>query len=330
MLLICACTSTLPQPRNVFPNGKYVTYPPTRNMTSELEQVLSSVRKLSTISYYKAYHFSAEQKITRDQVDTADLEELAEEQTFFHESASGTATILLYDFSSIAVLTCAHVGDYPDTIFKYFGPEDAEDFLSTVGIKIRTEFFVNKVPAGDELKLLAIDKESDLALYGKHYAAPRKPELLSLTPPLGKSNDLQWASFVYLAGFPMGIKMITRGVVSLPPSQRDGNFVMDANFNRGFSGGLVLAMREGESSLEWVGIVKSVSADAHFRFKPAPEELRNVDVHRPYKGDIFLERVLNINYGVTYAVGANAIRAFFKKHKSSLKKQGFDLSGYTE
>ncbi len=180
-------------------------------MASELEQVLNSVRKLSTISYYIAYHFSAEQKITRDQVDTADLEELSEEQTFFHESASGTATILLYNFSSLAVLTCAHVGDYPDTIFNYFSPEDAEEFLSTVSVKKRTEFFVNKVPSGDELKLLAIDKESDLALYGKHYAVPRKLELLSLTPPLGKSKDLQWGSFVYLAGFPMGTKVINQG-----------------------------------------------------------------------------------------------------------------------
>ncbi len=106
--------------------------------------------------------------------------------------------------------------------------------------------------------------------------------------------------------------------------------MVDANFNRGFSGGLVLATRAGGSSLEWVGIVKSVSANAHFRFKPAPEELRDVDVHRPYEGDIYLERVLNINYGVTYVVSAKAIRAFFIKHERSLKKQGFDLSSYTE
>ena len=45
-------------------------------------------------------------------------------------------------------------------------------------------------------------------------------------------------------------------------------FLVDAVFNRGYSGGIVLAIRDGVPNFELVGLVKSVPAEYEYVMKP--------------------------------------------------------------
>ncbi len=309
---------------------QYSTAPPLGDMAPQLKRVLQSVKKISAIVYYTTYYFSPDQYLTPDRIPGLNLEKESIDQAFFNESSSGTATILQYDFTRIAVLTCAHVGEYPDTVYSYFDSEDSASFLSSVSIKTRSEFFVNEIPGGDELELLAKDERSDLALYGREYTSPRKRELFRFPYKLGTDADMNWGVFVYLAGFPMGIKTVSSGIVSQPRGIRKGTFVIDANFNPGFSGGVVLALRPGSHTFEWVGIVKSVSATTYYRLTPDPQFIKERRSHKPYEGPIYLEQASDINYGITYAVSAGTIRAFLKKNAPLLEARGFNLSYFMD
>ncbi len=329
-LLIQSCTLQPVKNPQFNDTLQYRTSPPPNDVASQLKRLLQSVKKISAIAYYTTYYFSPDQQLTAAQVSVLDLKKEALDQAFFNESSSGTATILQYDFTRIAVLTCAHVGEYPDTVYSYFDPEDPTSFLSSVSVKTRSEFFVNEIPGGDELQLLAKDDKSDLALYGREYASPRKRELFRFPYKLGMDRDMNWGVFVYLAGFPMGIQTVTSGMVSQPRGIRKGTFVIDANFNPGFSGGVVLAVRPGSDTFEWVGIVKSVSATTYYRLTPDSQFTKERRSHKPYGGPIYLEQVSDINYGITYAVSAGAIRNFLKTNAPLLEARGFDLSYFID
>ena len=68
----------------------------------------------------------------------------------------------------------------------------------------------------------------------------------------------------------MGHKMITRGIVSNTRDDKSDSFLIDALFNRGFSGGIILAIRDGVPNFELVGMAKSVSAKNEYLLTPYP------------------------------------------------------------
>ncbi len=331
-ILSCAifssCAHLPQQAKPLFPSQDYTIAYPSDEMASQLDNVLRSVKMLSTYSSYTAYHFKFEQDIKKETVDQLNFDLEAYSKSYFHEASSGTATILTNDPNRILVLTCAHVGDYPDTIITYF--RENQERVSSVAIKGRSDFFIQGIPGGDNLDELARDKNKDLALYGRQYLSQQEFQSLPLSIPMGTIKDLRWGSFVYMIGFPMGIKMVTRGVVSLFDSSQKDMYLIDANFNRGFSGGLVLAYKQGANQLEWVGLVKSVSANSYLRLKPSENKTKYVDEHRPYIDELYLERTEDINYGVTYAVSPDAIQSFLKENKYKLEQAGFNISRWVE
>lgn len=323
-----SCADPLQQAQPLYKSQKYTIAYPSGDMANQIETVLKSVKKLSTNSIYTAYHFNFDQNISKESVGQLNLESEANSISYFNESSSGTATILTYDSNRILVLTCAHIGDFPDTIFTTF--HDDEDRISSVAVRGRSDFFIRGIPGGDELDELIRDRKKDLVLYGKQYSSQQEFQLLQLNIPLGKLRKLQWGSFVYLAGFPMGVKMVTRGIVSLFESSQKDMYLIDAIFNRGFSGGLVLAYKQGTNQMEWVGLVKSVSADSYFRLKPSEKKTKYTDENRPYHDELYLVRTVDINYGVTYAISPDVIQSFLKENKYKLEQAGFNISRWLE
>lgn len=326
--IFSSCTLPPQKPQSLFQSQNYTITYPSDDMASQLDDVLKSVKMLSTYATYTSYQFNFDQNINKDIINQIHFDTEAHSKSYFNESSSGTATIIANDPTRILVLTCAHVGDYPDTIITYF-KEDPE-IISSIAVRSRLDFFIQGIPDGDQLNELALDRVNDLALYGKQYMSSQDFQFLQLNIPIGNVDDLQWGSFVYMAGFPMGVKMVTRGVVSLFENGQKDMYLIDANFNRGFSGGLVLAYKQGTNQMEWVGIVKSVSANSYFRLKPVENKTKYVDEHRPYTDDLYLERTEDINYGVTYAVSSNTIQSFLMENKHKLEQAGFNVSRWVE
>jgi hypothetical protein len=120
--------------------------------------------------------------------------------------------------------------------------------------------------------------------------------------------------------------MITRGIVSKPIQRNDDIFLIDASFNEGFSGGVVLAIKDGVPNFELVGLGKSASASYENILVPEEKEYEkryNEDV--PYEGEVYVTRKREVNYGITRAISSNAIVKFYNKNRKEMLEKGYNL-----
>jgi hypothetical protein len=283
---------------------------------------------LSSIAYYRTYTFTESEGVTRTLVDADLLHSHERTAVYGNRTASGTATVLSYENHRVALLTCAHVVDFEDTVVTYFLNADHRptNVIRTVAIKEKQSNYVAVFPEGGELAILALDRAADVAILGKQFIVDPPGSIKVFRYPLGKAKDLEWGSFVYLFGYPSGYRMVTKGIVSSPNRDRRGSFLVDAMFSRGFSGGIVLAIRDGIPNFELVGIVKLVSARSSFVVSPSKEyDEASYDPAIPYNGPIFVERRTEIESGITQAISAESLVAFFDANEPLLLQQGYRL-----
>ena len=109
--------------KTVYPtlvDGEYDSEFPYKSSSGQLEEIGESVKLLNTLAFYKSYIFESGTKIKSVDLNEDVLDERASKITFFNHTASGTATIISANFETIALLTCAHIIDYPDTVISYF------------------------------------------------------------------------------------------------------------------------------------------------------------------------------------------------------------------
>lgn len=311
-------------------DGKYDSEFPYRNCSEQLDQIAGSVIKVFCLTNYVTYHFDVNDGYSKKGAAGMSEDSLLRWSTHTSnkfDAANGSATLIHYDDKSIALLTCAHVVHSPDSIYTYYDDNDpyTEDFLEGIAVKGMQRIFFLGFDHGQDLEILAMDNKVDIAIIGKYHSG--EPE--SLTPieyPLGSSGDLEWGSFVYILGYPLGYQMITRGIVSKAMQQKSNYFLIDASFNQGFSGGPVLAIKDGVPNFELVGIGKSASATTENVLIPEKRDFEKAyNPEIPYDGDVYVEVRKNVNYGITKAVNTDAIRRFYKKNRKDLLERGYDL-----
>ncbi|NHZ87281.1 MAG: hypothetical protein GWP19_15665, partial [Planctomycetia bacterium] len=175
------------------------------------------------------------------------------------------------------------------------------------------------------------DKEHDLALLSKRTLHDPFQEIRQFKYPFGESSDLELGSFVYIIGYPMGHKMITKGIVSNTRDDKSDSFLIDALFNRGFSGGIILAIRDGVPNFELVGMAKSVSARNQLILTPAPLDGQlEYEPYFPYTGDVYVRKYDDINYGITYTISTDEILDFLKRNETQLLQKGFNFNYLTK
>lgn len=310
-------------------DGQYDSEFPYRNCSKQLEEISKTVKKLNCLAFYENYLFSEDKKITKLNFKAENLKKDAILVEITNESVLGTATIIYYDKERIAFLTCLHIIDFPDTVFSFFENNSSEEkYISGVSIKAKQMNHIRGIPEGEDIEILATDKKNDIAFLGKKLN-PTNENTPFFNYPCGESNDLEWGSFVYIIGYPMGFQMITRGIVSNPDKIKSGSFFIDAVFNRGFSGGLVLAVKDGVPNFELVGMAKSVPYKTENILIPEKEnESFEYDPYSPYKGNIYVKSKKNISYGITNSVTIETIKKFFRENKNKLEDKGYDLESF--
>ena len=333
MLLIILASCQRKTYEYVYPalnDGRYDSEFPYRNCSEQLSEIAKSVIKIVSLTGYTTYHFHAEDQYGKHALSGMAEDSLLRRSTHTtnkFDATNGSATIIHYDNGSIVLMTCAHVIHSPDTLYTFYDDLDPEtpDYLAGVSVKNQNRLFFTGYEHGENLDVLAMDRDADLALIGKSSAS--EPEnLKAVSYPLGSSDDLEWGSFVYIMGYPLGYQMITRGIVSKPARKKSKYFLIDASFNQGFSGGIVLAIKDGVPNFEIVGLGKSASATYENIITPEKrdyEKIYNSEV--PYEGDLFVELRKSVNYGITKAVSSETIRDFYRKNRDDLKRKGFDL-----
>lgn len=307
-------------------DGLYDSEFPGQPTSEELNKVMSAVKLLSTIAFYEGHEFALESRITRGQISDETIDERAVNKFHFNQPATGTATVIYNYAHRVALLTCAHIVSYPDTIVSYYrdDKERLTDFVRSVAFKVRQNINIIDFYLGSDFEILAEDKTNDIAIIGKNLTIDTPFLVPTFKYPLGRARELDWGNFVYLIGYPRGEKMITSGLVSKPGRDRDGTFLVDAVFNRGFSGGMVLALRDGVPNFELVGMAKSVPAESKLYLAPDKKfKLLENLTYDNYQGIQRVENYENIFYGITFVIPAETIGEFIKLNAPELIKRGY-------
>jgi len=329
LLVISGCTRpnftvTLP----TVADGQYDSEFPYRHGSKELGEIAESVMMVNCIAYYRSYVFAPEARLNDPTLTEDEAQAQATEKIFYSRSASGTATCLFKDASKFALLTCAHIVDFPETIVTYYKDRTTGRNISiqSIAYKDRQSNYIAEHPACSNLQILLLDEKLDIAIIGKTLRGSEMPLIPVFSYPLGSARELNWGNFVYLAGFPRGQKMMTTAIVSDPNRDRFGSFLVDAAFNRGFSGGLVLALRDGIPNFELVGIAKSAAAEYLYLLTPPSDFDQSMyDPNLPYNGELRVEYRADIQYGVTNVVPIESILVLLKENEDYFDKLGYNF-----
>lgn len=329
-LVLFACKGTIYEA--VYPtlsDGKYDSEFPYRNCSKQLEEIAASLVKVDVLVFYETFLFSQSDQITMHQLKlSGKAENLASSSNVFSESVGGTALTLEAGANHLAYLTCAHILDYPDTVVSYY-PYPDDNYIQALAIKARQQNRVSSSPPGSALEVLAIDSRTDIAILGKELEPSPGMIVNSFSYPIGSSEELDWGSFVYIMGYPLGHAMITRGIVSDPDRISKGSFLIDAVFNQGFSGGPVIAVRDGVPNFEMVGMVKSSAAlNKHYLVPEYTDNVSDINLNEPYSGKLKIQTEKDIQYGVTFSVSTGTLISFYKKNKRQLIDEGYDLDWF--
>ena len=335
ILFVCSfyCCSTVSY-KEIYPilaDGKYDSEFPYKGASNELREISSTVHRINSSVIYKTYTFDSNSNLTLKNLKSIDLQEVAISEGYADQTNSGTGTIIYFNEGKVAILTCAHVVDFPDTVISFipnFGGE-LSDKIQVIFIKERQNIYVVGFPEGGEFELIVSDKKMDIAIIGKDYKILSDLKFPVFNYPFGKSKELDWGSFVYIFGYPINNQMITKAIVSNPNKDEFGSFLVDAVVNNGMSGGVVLAIRDGVPNFELVGIIQWVPEEEENILVPKP--LKNNERYSPivpYSGDEYVKRFSSIRYGIARVISAERISTFITDHKTRLSNKKYYLDRF--
>jgi len=312
-------------------DGKYDSEFPSDDCSAQLETILQSLRKVNCYVSYRTYVFGEKSHTSLADLNSDHVLSSAEASLYTNEATSGTALIIQSNTDRIALLTCAHIVNLPDTIISWSEFQDLESnrYIRSISIKVKEQITIRDVPEGARFIVLAFDQQKDIAILGREYTSRQVCLDLPIFPySAGNSSELNWGSFLYLAGYPTGQLMITKGIVS-KTKDSENNFLTDAPFNEGFSGGIALALRDGVPNFELVGIGRSVTAGTEYFLKPEKDLYEyNYNPSIPYNGPLYVKQKKEINYGITWVIPIDRIRDFYLENRLKIISLGYQLDPF--
>lgn len=302
------------------PQAYYQTGHPVQDVSRDLERIARSVKQIQIMLEYDVFRFAFPDSITESDVRTRQTYARATEKLSIEHTVRGTAAVFARRGNRVELITSDHVTRVPDTVIVYYGePGNVERtsaraprYVESVAIKTRQLNLVSDLADAPVFEVIARDSVADVALIGAKLEGEPRAGIEILDVPAGDPSKLVWGSFVYVLGYPHGFKMVTRGIVSDPNRGRDHSFMLDGLFNRGISGGLILAVRGDTGALEWVGMARAASANHELILSPERRRLSDEGMSLPYEGRLYIEQVPRIVYGVTFAVSMTAIQRFLR------------------
>jgi S1-C subfamily serine protease len=326
VIISCSSTQQLEQSNSVSQaDNRYDSEFPSKSVSKELDYISRTVKKLDCLAFYVSYIFPPENTLDEGPITEELIKAQSLANTVTNESVTGTAIVIYYDGEMAGLLTCAHVIDFPDTIMTRYN--NGSGPIQVLSIKVRQQNYIKDLAEGEGVEVIAKNKKHDIALLkkklGDHLV---KPSVLNF--PIGNTKDLEWGSVVYVMGFPQGQQMVTRAIVSNPGNAVKHRFLTDAIYNRGISGSPVFAIRDGVPNLEWIGVATSSAAQQIYYTKPGKDKPEFINPDQPYTGDVYVDMVRTINYGVTFNTTIEAVVDLIRRNEKELSAHGFDTDQF--
>ena len=307
-------------------DGKYDSEFPYKSTSDELNKISETIQRVNSTAFYKIYVFDEKENLLLNDLKNKELSKIAVKEALADNSSSGTAVTIYSQNGNVALLTCAHTITFPDTLIAYKFDEDGYQtkFVESISIKEKQVVYVAGFPEGSQVEVIAKDSKNDIALIGKKYGSQKGIYFSTFNYPWGKAKEVEWGTFVYLIGYPINFKMITKAIVSSPRKDESGSFLVDAVINPGFSGGLVLAIRDGVPNFELIGMVQWVPEEEESMIYP--ENLKTKTSYNPvvpYTGNLYVRKHSLIRYGIAKVIPVETVQNFLLTNKSVLTDQGF-------
>ncbi len=307
--------------------GTYESYAGSELVRDKLKESFDSVKRIHNSVLYNTFVLKPAAHGTVDELQGESLHELAEHTITDDHSTAGTAIVLGNRYGRTTMITASHTVTFPDTIWHYRENEIPGQLpiVEAVSVRYSAHHFLFGEDGIIHFELAVNDARRDLALLVHTWNDDNTPDLKPLDVAPGNHERLDWGDLVYALGYPRGVQMMTRGMVSLTSISPRRSFVVDASFNRGFSGGALFTVNADGSGIEWVGILSAAYGETEYFLSPGriSDSEYNPDIE--YDGPVYLQRANRINYGITYAVGMDEIGAFFRENRSEIRREGLTV-----
>lgn len=330
-LVTCSGTENVSRDRVVHDTqSRYMSSAGSDFMRDEIKKGLESVNRIQNTAAYRTYQFDLNNLPTRGELEGTEFRRLAADTKLDHHSRAGSAVVLSNRRGKSVLITASHVVSFPDTVWHYLESTrgGVESLVEAVSVKQTISRFILGNQGIYDFEVSINDERRDLALLIQPWEQNSRPQLPPLELGIGRYEALDWTDQVYAVGYPLGIGMVTRAMVSKSVQSPRRSFVLDASINRGFSGGAIFAERSDGSGMEWVGMIASASAVYEEYLTPDGNLDEEFHPELEYRGAVFVQRTQRINYGITYAVGIDQIREFLNDHRDELRDQGITLSNF--
>ncbi len=308
--------------------NKYDSLSPQIDPSDEFERFSDIIKRIQITTFYTTYYFDQSQRITPAILKYQRASKLAKAKYEFNYSKTGTAVGLQYLTDKLILMTCEHVVFVPDTIYVFQDPLKTGNRSPILSVSIlnKKENYLFGAPRLNDFTVIATDKEIDIALITAEVPTEHYYNISTLDIPLGDESRFKWGSIVYSFGFPIGTKMMVKGIVSHSTDDSNTTYNHNSLFNRGLSGGLVVALRGDVPNFEWVGISNASSATTEYNLKPNKQISFDLEERQIYTDTIFVEKQIQINQGISKTVKPSVIRKFLKNNIQAINQAGFDLN----
>ncbi|MBD3287993.1 hypothetical protein GF337_04245 [candidate division KSB1 bacterium] len=286
-----------------------------------LEKIEKSVLKITCSSYYKNYFYEYPTE------ENVPLEDLLYDENITSNSVAGTGLIIYQSSARQLILTCHHIFDFEDTLKTYYYDKNKRptEHLSTLSIKSAQKIYIfHKNGSRSQGFIVAQDEGNDLSIIETVPASVLMTEF-PFDGKFGDAGDIKLGEEVHLLGFPKGFFMVSRGLAS--PSNFKNKFMVDAPFNRGFSGGIVVRFIDQKPNYEYIGMANSIAYTSQNVLVPVddPQLVEQYKSH-PYEGLSYVKELKLINYGLTFVIKSEEIKEFLKANTNELKDLGFRVT----
>lgn len=225
--------------------------------------------------------------------------------------------------SKYTVLTSSHLVSPQDTTDIYFIDEKGSP-TDVLFARYVVKFIRTSVRGGSvwssEAKLIADSPADDLAIIQVKTESRIGTEFQN---QMGYDIDLSWGDWIFLFGYPKGIKQMTGGWVSKSPYPR--TLAVDAVVRFGWSGGSVFTFTKDKTKLAFVGMIKSVPRTNFDYIAPDPTMPVGYSLNPEDFPRLVVKREVLVDYGTAYFVNIKAVKAFINSSRRAITESGIIL-----
>lgn len=325
-VLMGGCTQTYQVTVDDLPETDpfYTSGYPIADVSDQIEKIQQSIIRITSTARYRVYLLEDDVLINAAEADTINPADIAMDQTTVEESAAGSAIVIRKSAERGVLLTAAHTVHFPDRVYSYRIGEGIPEntYVRTIAVKQSQSNIALTDRTLAPYSLLQEDRVRDLALISINLRnfEDIAESLIPLEVPMGYSENLRPGSVIYVMGYPKGFETVTRGIVTQANRNDRGDFLTDALYNRGISGGIIVASKDNFKTFDWVGMSNAGIATRDFYLVPDEQQLDPDLTYQFYGGTIMAREIATLDYGLTQAISTGSIREFLAENRGILRE----------